>query len=314
MAMVDTWKGLVHMWRPHSREGMIRTAMLSRRSVVAALSGAAALSALPARAQFNLGNLVNTATQVVGAYAAGEGDEIKMGETYYQDYLQKSGGAYPDRNAQEALRTFAQPLLAAADRRSLPWEITLVSNNQVNAWALPGGKIAVHSELVRQCAHPDELASVIAHEIGHADKGHSLAQIQNQALVSTVGGMGKEALSGWLGGAGLGAEVLSALEGPLYTMVLTGYSRTHEFEADSHILQVFQKTGNDPARADDFFRTLLRLTSESATETTSLFSTHPGTRERIARIEDAARGQRSSRTASTAGWAELKQLFPTPKA
>lgn len=288
--------------------------MLSRRSVVAGLTGVAALSAMPARAQFNLGNLVNTATQVVGAYAAGEGDEIKMGEAYYQDYLKKSGGAYDDRNAQEALRRFAQPLFAAADRKALPWEVTLVNNNQVNAWALPGGKVAVHSELVRQCAHPDELASVIAHEIGHADHGHSLAQIQNQALVSSVGGLGKEALSGWLGGGGLGGEVLSALEGPLYTMVLTGYSRTHEFEADAHILQIFQKTGNDPDRADDFFRTLLRLTPESSSDTTSLFSTHPGTRERIARIENAAGGQQSTRSAATGGWAELKQLFPTPKA
>lgn len=288
--------------------------MLSRRSVIAGLTGAAALSALPARAQFSLGNLVNAATQVVGSYTAGEGDEIKMGETYYAQYLSKSGGTYPDRNAQEALRKFAEPLLAAADRKGLPWEITLVNNSQVNAWALPGGKLAVHSELVRQCAHPDELASVIAHEIGHVDRAHSLAQIQNQTLVTSIGGLGKEALARSLGGGALGNEVLTALEGPLYSMVLTGYSRTHEFEADSHILQIFQQTGHDPDRADDFFRTLLRLHPESSSETTSLFSTHPGTVERIAKIEEAARGQQPSRTASVAGWSELKQLFPMPKA
>lgn len=288
--------------------------MLSRRHVLAGLTGTAALTALPAYAQFNLGGLINSAAQVVGAYTAGEGDEIKMGESFYPDYLKKSGGAYADRNAQDALRKFAQPLLAAADRKALPWEVTLVDNKQVNAWALPGGKIAINSELVRQCAHPDELASVIAHEVGHADHGHSLAQIQNQALLSSVGGLGKEALSGWLGGGVLGGEVLTALEGPLYAMILTGYSRTHEFEADAHILRIFQQTGNDPARADDFFRTLLRLNPESSSETTSLFSTHPGTTERIARIEESARAVRPSRTAQSAGWTELKQLFPTPKA
>lgn len=288
--------------------------MTSRRSLLAGLAGTATLAALPARAQFNLGNLINAATNVVGAYAAGEGDEIKMGESFYPQYLQKSGGATADRNAQEALRKFAQPILAAADRKSLPWEITLVDNNQVNAWALPGGKLAINSELVRQCAHPDELASVIAHEVGHADHGHSLSQIRNQALLTSVGGLGKEALSGWLGGGALGGEVLTALEGPLYTMILTGYSRTHEFEADAHILRIFQQTGHDPDRADDFFRTLLRLHPDNGSETTSLFSTHPGTRERIARIEDAARGQRPARTAAVAGWDELKQKFPTPKA
>ena len=288
--------------------------MLTRRSVLAGLSGAATLSALPAQAQFSLGNLINSAAQVVGAYTAGEGDEIKMGESFYPDYLKKSGGTYPNRNAQEALRKFSQPILAAADRKNLPWEVTLVDNAQVNAWALPGGKIAVNSELVRQCAHPDELASVIAHEVGHADHGHSLSQIRNQALVTSVGGLGKEALSGWLGGGALGGEVLTALEGPLYAMILTGYSRAHEFEADAHILRIFQQTGHDPARADDFFQTLLRLNPESSSATTSLFSTHPGTRERIAKLEEGARALQPTRTASVAGWDELKELFPTPKA
>lgn len=288
--------------------------MTSRRSLLTGLAGAATLAALPARAQFSLNSLVNSAVQVVGAYTAGEGDEIKMGESFYPQYLQKSGGAVDDRNTQEALRAFAQPLFAAADRKGLPWDITLVNNAQVNAWALPGGKIAVNSELVRQCAHPDELASVVAHEIGHADHGHSLDQIRNQALITSVGGLGKEALSGWLGGGALGGEVLTALEGPLYTMILTGYSRDHEFEADAHILRIFQQTGNDPARADDFFRTLMRLYPESGSETTSLFSTHPGTRERIARIEAAAAKQSATRTASAAGWDVLKEKYPTPKA
>lgn len=282
---------------------------------MAGLAATTASVALPAHAQFSLGSLVNSATQVIGAYTAGEGDEIKMGQSFYAESLGKSGGAYADRNAQEALRKFAQPLMAAAERKSLPWEITLVDNKQVNAWALPGGKMAVNTELVRQCQHPDELASVIAHEIGHADNGHGLSQIRNQALLTSVGGLGKEALSGWLGGGALGGDVLTALEGPLYGMILTGYSRIHEFEADAHILKIFERTGNDPARADDFFRTLMRIYPASASETTSLFSTHPGTQERIARIEEAAARQgRSSRTDTAPGWVELKQFFPTPKA
>lgn len=288
---------------------------LPRRALLSGLAACGVAAALPARAQFNLGNLLNGAAQVVGAYTAGEGDEIKLGQSYYESYLEKSGGAYDDRNAQEALKRFAQPIFAAADRQALPWEVTLVDNKQVNAWALPGGKVAVNTELVRSCNHPDELASVLAHEIGHADRGHGLAQIQNQALITSIGGMGKQALNGWLGGGALGGEVLSALEGPLYGMVLSGYSRTHEFEADSHILGIFQKTGNDPQRADDFFRTLLRVYPQSASDTTSLFSTHPGTQERIARIEEAAaRLPRPARAANQPGWSELKALFPTPAA
>ncbi|MBR9971707.1 M48 family metallopeptidase [Magnetospirillum sulfuroxidans] len=286
---------------------------MNRRSLLASLAASAV--AAPAYAQFSIGNLIQSAVTVAGAYTTGESDEIEMGESYYQGYLSKSGGVYPDSDAQEALQTFAQPLINAADRSALAWDITLVESDQVNAWALPGGKIAINSALVSQCRTPDELASVIAHEIGHADRGHGLAQIRNQALISSAGSLGKEALGAWIGGGAgaIGGEVLSALEGPLYGMILSGYSRDHEFEADAHILKIFARTGYDPNRADDFFHTLLRLHPQSDTTTTSLFSTHPGTTERIARIEQAAaKTERRNNGAQTAGWDELKELFPTP--
>ncbi|CAA7611312.1 Peptidase M48, Ste24p [Magnetospirillum sp. LM-5] len=284
---------------------------MHRRALLSGLAGS--LITAPALAQFNLGNLIQGGANIVGAMTASEGDEVKLGETYYQQYLQKSGGIHPDRNAQEALKRFAQPLINAADRRQLPWEITLVSNKQVNAWALPGGKLAINSALVQYSQSPDELASVIAHEIGHADRGHGLAQMKNQNLMTGLGAIGKEALATFGGAAGaLTAQVLGALEGPLYTLVLTGYSRTNEFEADAHILQIFERTGYDPTKADDFFRTLLKLHPEGS-ETTSLFSTHPGTTERITKIEEAAaKMSRPSRAAAAPGWAELKALFPTP--
>lgn len=284
---------------------------LSRRRMI--LAAAAMAAPLPAFAQLNLQNLIGGAAQVIGAYTAGEADEIKMGEAYYAQYLKKSGGATDDRNAQDAIRRFSQPLFAAAERKQLPWEVTLVDSKDVNAWALPGGKIAINTELVRHCAHPDELASVVAHEIGHADMGHSLNQIRNQALVTSLGGLGKEALGAWMGGGSLGGEVLSALEGPLYTMILTGYSRANEFEADAHILGIFEKTGLDPDRADDFFRTLMRIYPQSSSSTTSLFSTHPGTQERIDRLELAAAKRPRGRGQALPGWAELKQKFPTPR-
>lgn len=288
---------------------------LSRRSFLTSLAATGAMASVPARAEFNLQNVIGGAQQVIGAYASGEEDEIKMGRTYYKDYLAKSGGAYSDRNAQEALRRFATPLLGASDRSKLPWEVTLLKNDQVNAWALPGGKLAINSGLIRYAEHPAELASVLAHEIGHVDKGHGLSQVRTEAVVSTVGGLGKEALAGWLGGAagGLGREALTALEGPLYTLILTGYSRQNEFEADHHILGIFNKTGMDPQRASDFFKTLMKVYPDSSQETTSLFSTHPGTQTRIERlVADSKDLARPGSTPVPKGWQELKALFPTP--
>lgn len=289
--------------------------MMNRRSLLAGLAASSALASQPVWAQFNVDSLIQGAAKIGGAYLAGEEDEIKIGQTYYPQLMEKSGGAHSSDKAQEALKNFAAPLMANADRKNLPWEITLLNNDQVNAWALPGGKIAINSALVTQCAAPDELASVISHEIGHADRGHSLQQIKNEALLTTVGGLGKEAVVAWLGGSGMTAQILSAVEGPLYTMVLNGYSRKNEFEADQHILAVFGRTGYNPEKADDFFRTLLRLYPQSSSETTSLFSTHPGTTERIKRIEaNAKKLKRPTAKPAASGWAELKSLFPTPKA
>lgn len=287
---------------------------LSRRAFLTSIAASGALASLPARAGFDLESVIGGAQQVIGAYASGEEDEIRIGQNYYKDYLAKSGGAYPDRNAQSALQSFASPLMKAADRSKLPWEVTLLKNDEVNAWALPGGKIAINSGLVRYADHPVELASVLAHEVGHADKSHGLSQIRTEAVVSTVGGIGKEALAGWLGSAGaIGREALTALEGPLYKLILTGYSRQNEFEADNHILGIFAKTGMDPQRASDFFKTLMKIYPDSSQETTSLFSTHPGTRERVERLTDSARSlARPGSDPVPKGWRELKALFPTP--
>ena len=287
---------------------------MKRRHLLAGLAASAAVQPFSAHAQFNLGNLINSAVQVASSMAAGEGDEIKMGEQYYAPTLQKSGGAYNDRNAQDALRRFAQPLMAASDRKSLPWEITLVNSKEVNAWAMPGGKMAINSALISYCQHPDELAAVISHEIGHVDNAHGLAQIRNQSLVTSVGELGNQALSGWMGGNPLAGEALKALEAPLYGMILNGYSRTHEYEADAHILSMFDRVGRDPSRASNFFHTLMRLYPDNSNQTTSLFSTHPGTQDRIARIEDAAsRMTKPSREAESSGWNQLKEFFPSQR-
>lgn len=288
---------------------------MHRRQLLTGLAATGAAVSFPALAQFNLQGIMQGAAKVGSAYFASEGDEVQIGQTYYPQLLEKSGGAYADGNAQAALRKFAEPLIGAADRKSLPWEITLVNSDQVNAWALPGGKLAINSALVKNCVTPDELASVIAHEVGHADKGHSLQQIRHEALLTTLGGLGKDAITAWLGGGGLTDQILTAVEGPLYTMVLNGYSRTNEFEADQHILSIFGRTGYDPTKADDFFRTLMRLYPQSASETTSLFSTHPGTQQRIQKIEESAKkAKRAAKAPVSSGWAELKSILPTPKA
>ncbi|MBF0621997.1 MAG: M48 family metalloprotease [Magnetococcales bacterium] len=293
---------------------------VSRRKVLALTGGLGILAASPASAGFEFlasdsaKELLGGAMSLAKTYFNKEESEIQIGTQYFEPYLKQSGGLYPDRTAQEALAKFSEPIIATSKRKKLPWEIRLVQSDQVNAWALPGGKMAVNSKLLHYVDHPSALGSVIAHEVGHAELSHGIKQMRSKTFMKAAGSAGKMVLEHYLGGGGgLTDEIYKALEGPLFGLVTAGYSRTHEFEADQHIISVFTKTGLDPMRSADFFKTLLKIYPSSSKQTTSLFSTHPGTVDRITELEKAGRKveTRTVKPTDPPGWAELKEKFPT---
>jgi len=262
---------------------------------------------------FGLGDIATFTPEIVSAvntFTMDEKDEIKLGETYYNQYIDQSGGVFKNGDAQKIIKDFSKPLIGAAKKNAFPWEIVVVNDKNVNAWALPGGKIAINSGLIQKTNTPEELSSVIAHEIGHADLGHGLSQIKTKSFLSTLSSTGKKALMQFGGSYGaLGAQAISALEGPLFHLITTGYSRENEFEADKHILYIFQKNLINPSLADDFFETLDKLYPSKSTETTSLFSTHPGTRDRINAIKKEANRQKYSfKEQSKEQFKELKSI------
>ncbi len=305
--------------------------MPTRRTFVAGLiAGIGAAS--PAAAQFgkllnlpggggsgglNLDRIIGGVTNLFEGVQLGEKDEIQMAETMYGPLIDQSGGAYKNQKAQSSLQRFAEPLFATSARPALPWEITLLNDNEVNAWALPGGKVAINRGLLRHAATEEDLAAVISHEIGHAELSHALAEMRTQKFSQGLTDIGREAVSASLAdrgpAGGLTDMALEQLQGPLLQLITKGYSRSNEGAADGHILSVFQRTGHDPRKASGFFKTLLEITPESE-QTTSLYSTHPATRERIAAIDEAAlRVPAPAQPAANAGWADLKKSFPTRK-
>lgn len=295
--------------------------LLGRRAF---LAGTATLAASPALAQFNpfggsrggfdLQRLLSGAQDLFQGMSLGEAEELRMGEAFYGPFIDRSGGPYRNRAAQAAIAQFALPIIRTSRRPQLPWEFVLLEDDTVNAWALPGGKLAINKGLVRYCDDPAELAAVIAHEVGHAELSHALAQMKTEAFSKGLTQVGRDVLSSRLSGAGgaLTNTVLDALQEPIYGMITSGYSQSSEFAADAHVLQVFDLAGYDAAKASRFYYTLLQLIPADASATTSLFATHPGTRERIAKLEQEARKAKPPAfPAAERGWAELKSVFPT---
>ena len=304
-----------------------RRALLTGAAAAGALGATSALAQIPNLSGFtnnaNLNKALDLAGQVgnvVAGMKISEVDEIAMGTGYYDRFIDQSGGYYNDRAAQAALRRFAEPLIGTSKRAALQWDVSLLDNETVNAWALPGGKLGVHKGLIRYTATPEELAAVLSHEIGHAELRHGVAQIKNKSFVQGMGGIAKQQIVERVGRSGAGAagafltrEVLSAFEGPIYDMITSGYSQNLEYAADGHIVGLFDTVGFDTSRATVFYNTMLRLVPPGTKATTSLYATHPGTKDRITRLQKliAADKAKSSPAASHPGWAELKQAFPT---
>lgn len=158
------------------------------------------------------------------------------------------------------------------------WDFYLVQNDQVNAFNLPGGLVYINSGLVREADTLDELASVMAHEIGHGASRHG-TQLMTRAY-------GYNAIAGLLLGrnAGQTQQLLAQLVG---TGILTDYSRDAENEADRLGVAYMYQAGYDPRGASSFMKDLLALRRSRPNKVTQFFSSHPLTEDRVRNIDAA---------------------------
>jgi len=214
------------------------------------------------------------------------------------------------------VRSFSEPLFRVS-KRQFRWEITVLDDNSPNAWALPGGKLGINKGMLRYAASESELAAVIAHEMGHAELSHQIAELESKGFTDRLVQFGKGVVQTEInaqvsGLNDLTSRGLDALTPAVSELITSGYSRGHEREADAYILTVFRATGYDPRQASAVFKTLDALVPPGTDATTSLFSTHPGTRDRIELLDEAAaRLPAGGGSAGSADFATIKAVFPT---
>jgi len=165
------------------------------------------------------------------------------------------------------------------------WEFNLIDDKQINAWCMPGGKVAVYTGILPVTKDDAGLAVVMGHEISHALAGHSNERI-SKALLSeagkgllTIGAIAKDA-------RGEDSRKLQAI-GALYSIgsgvTLLAYDRRSESEADEMGLYIMAMAGYDPRNAPDFWERM-EETSEKSNVPTFL-STHPSPKRRKAMLK-----------------------------
>lgn len=168
------------------------------------------------------------------------------------------------------------------------WHFVIVDEDTINAFAASGGFILVNKGLVKAARSEDELAAVLAHEIAHTVRGHALGSIQK----SRMAGVYKEMLDSTvqLDEQQLGTLTKAfegAMDDMINSMVVKGYSRDTEFEADRVGIQILADAGYDP-RA--FLRLLENLDKARGGHDAGggFSSTHPSAKDRMARLEAEA--------------------------
>ncbi len=205
--------------------------------------------------------------------------EVQIGEKNFVPYQQQQGGKYTvDPELSVYVSSVGQKLAAVSHRPKLPYEFVVLNNNVPNAWALPGGKIAINRGLLLYMEDEAQLAAVLAHEIVHAAARHGATQQTQQTLLGIgVGLTGLAATQSEYGGllamgAGVGAGAWQA-----------GYSRAHEAEADFHGIEYMAKAGYDPQAAVELQEIFVRLSANKQQPglLEGLFATHPPSQQRV---------------------------------
>ncbi|WDI30167.1 M48 family metallopeptidase [Hyphococcus flavus] len=284
----------------------------TRRLMTLGLVSAGVMAPAAAHAQFrlDLGKIVDI-VKTLESLSIDEEDEIQMGEGLYGSLINVSGGPYRNSAVQNAVARIAQPIFETSERPAFAWDIVVLDNNEVNAWSLPGGKVAVNKGLLRYVASEDELSAVLSHEMGHAELSHVKREMKKKAFYKGFSSAATTAVAQAVDNNNVNSA-LGALQGPMYQLVTSGYSQDSEDEADLHIIDVFDRTGRDVAYGVGFFNTLLELVPSKSKRTTSLFSGHPETKKRIDNILEAAPAAGTgSPSAPTQEFGDVKTVFPT---
>ena len=204
--------------------------------------------------------------------------EVALGSSNYGPSQQSQGGRYYiDPDLQIYVQEVGKKLAAVSGRPGLPYEFVVLNNSTPNAWALPGGKIAVNRGLLLHLGDESELASVLAHEIVHAAARHSAAQMTRGTFI----GLGATALGAVGGSYGLGETGAQMAQLGAAAWMAT-YGRGDELEADAYGMDYLAKAGYDPYGAVRVQQAFVKLSEGRQQDFISgMFASHPPSRARV---------------------------------
>ncbi len=223
-----------------------------------------------------------------------ESQEIQIGEKNYAPSRQAEGGdmeVMPELTAyvNEVGQKLAKVAVAESGR-NLPYEFKVLNNSVPNAWAMPGGKIAVNRGLLTELKNESELAAVLGHEIVHAAARHGAKAQERGTLMqagmaaaqigAAVGGVDSTVAGLAVAGTGVGLQA-----------VQMKYGRDQELQADEYGTKYMKGAGYDPTGAVTLQETFVRMSNERGKKEgffDRMFASHPPSAERVEKNKQLA--------------------------
>lgn len=285
---------------------------MSRRFFLAALSCGLLAGFVLITGCATVANVTSAVGEAAGVITPGQGQSIRRvgeaAEKTFADitpeqeyYIGRSVGAtivntykvYDQQSANDYLNILGQTVARFSDMPETfrGYHFLLLETDEINAFAAPGGFIFISRGMMQLCKSEDDLAAVIAHEVGHIQYRHAVRAIKSSRLTSALTILALESAKN-LGGEDL-AQVTQAFEGSITditsTLMTGGYARGQEREADKAAIEILKRMGY---RQQSLVEVLGRMDKVLKTDNRGFGTTHPPAASRIEElmpiINDAA--------------------------
>ncbi len=235
-----------------------------------------------------------TGRQELALFQVSTSEEISLGQQTFPRALQQMGSEVTDPQLAEYVQQVGDALAKISQRPDLPYQFKVVNDSAPNAFALPGGFIAISRGLLAALENEAQLASVLGHELGHVTARHSVQAMQRGSLL----GLGTAVLEGVAGQGGYG--IVTQQAGQLAAGLLENtYSREQERESDRLGVDYLVLAGYDPQGAVQLQEYFYRKVEQGAEPMwlAGLFRSHPFSKERMLELQQYV----AERYASTIG-------------
>lgn len=211
--------------------------------------------------------------------------ERRLGEEIMQE-IRSDRAYYNDPEVTEYLNDIGYRLVANSADNSQHFEFFTIRDNTLNAFALPGGFIGVHTGLILSTQSESELASVLAHEIAHVTQHHIARMVahQQQSTITTLAALAVAILAARTNSQVAEGAIAAAQAGSVQSQL--NFTRENEQEADRIGLQTLTRSHFDPRAMESFFERLQKFGRLYDNNAPTYLRTHPVTSDRIADIEN----------------------------